>query len=85
MGNKEKENDLNATPTSRISAQFVKADGTTINVPSVEYFSVRRMIWLRGLRFEPNSIVEGVIGDRRHSVKTIENNEQVCEILLESE
>ncbi|WP_062175024.1 hypothetical protein [Burkholderia sp. PAMC 26561] len=76
---------MNATPTSRVSAQLVKADGTTINVPSVEYFSVRRMIWLRELRFDPNSIVEVVIGDRHHLVKTIKNKEQVCEIMLESE
>ena len=81
----ESENNVIATPTERVNAQLVQADGTTINVPLVEFFRVRGMIWLRGHRFEPNSIVEVVVGGRRRFVKTIVNREQLCEILLESE
>ena len=76
---------MNATPTARVDVQLVKSDGTTINVQSVEFFRVSGMIWLRGIRFEQNSIVEVVIGESRRSVKTIENKEQVCEIRLELE
>lgn len=74
---------MSATPTSRIDAQLIKADGTTINVESVEYFSGHGMIWLRGQNFDQGSVVEVVIDGRRHPVKGIENKEQVCQIRLE--
>lgn len=74
---------MSATPTSRVDAQLVKADGTTIRVESVEYFSGHGMIWLRGQKFEQGSVVEVVIDETRFPVKGIENKEQVCQIRLE--
>ncbi|MEX3960136.1 hypothetical protein [Trinickia sp. EG282A] len=74
---------MSATPTSRVDAQLVMADGTTINVESVEFFGGHGMIWLRGRKIEEGSIVEVVIDGRQRSVKSIENKQQVCDIRLE--
>ncbi|UEP39761.1 hypothetical protein LL998_34035 (plasmid) [Burkholderia ambifaria] len=76
---------MSATPTSRVDAQLVMADGTTTNVRSVEYFSGHGMIWIRGQAFEQGGIAEVEINGRRHSVKSIENKTQVCEIRFERE
>ncbi|MFM0742250.1 hypothetical protein PQQ51_33955 [Paraburkholderia xenovorans] len=76
---------MSATPMSHAHVQLVKADGTTINLESVEYFGGSGMIWLRGQNFEQGSIVEVFIDGDPHTVKAIENKEQFCEIRLERE
>ncbi|WP_162878122.1 hypothetical protein [Trinickia diaoshuihuensis] len=76
---------MSATPTSRVDAQLVMADGTTASVKAAEFFGGHGMLWLRGQVFESGSIVEVEIDGHRRSVRSIENKEQVCEIRLERE
>jgi len=72
---------MTAIPTTRQKAVLVQKDGSCVTY-GAEFFSKRKMIWLRNVSIVPDSLKEIRIQDRIFSIKSVENKDQICEICL---
>jgi hypothetical protein len=68
-----------------VPAQLIGRNGITVNVPSVEFFTRRRMVWIRSMVLDADSLKEVVIDGISYGVLSIENKASLCEVRFELE
>ncbi|MEX3555949.1 MAG: hypothetical protein VB131_04935 [Burkholderia gladioli] len=74
---------MQVSPTSRITVDIVRADGTEFRVDQVEHFRVSHRIWIRDLDLDLSGAESVRFEDGTWGIKHIERRTQVVEIQLE--
>lgn len=72
------------TVTRHVPARLGFKDGTALNVPSVEYFPRRQMIWIRGMELDASAVKSVTVDHVDYDVISIENKGSLCEVRLGS-
>jgi hypothetical protein len=72
------------TVTRHVAARLGFADGATLNVPSLEYFPRRHMVWIRKMVFDAGALKTVTIDEMDYDVISVENKATLCEIRLGS-
>lgn len=75
---------MSAIPTRRVAVTLVKDDGTESQIVA-EFFSVRKMIWIRSELVDASSLKRVVIEGQNYSITAFENKPTICEIRIERE
>jgi hypothetical protein len=72
------------TVTRHIPMRLGFKDGASLNVPSVEYFPRRQMVWIRGMELDASALKSVTIDQVDYDVVSVENQGSLCEVRLGS-